>query len=198
MYESLSCTIEGTSPLLMHSSQLASPLNEFAVAMKDITGKPAKSKTEEDWRNLAHLEFMGSIYLDDNGVPAIPGELIEACIRDGARKTRKGKDVLAGVLCDGCWPLKYKGPTDPEELFEDKRFVDSRTVGVKQNKVLRTRPRFDEWKCEFVVEYLPDLVNLKDLQKWITTAGQIVGIGDYRPRFGRFSVVKFAALKSVA
>lgn len=188
-YEILKCKIVGVAPLLMHNSQLADPLNKFTRAIKEICAK-GKKKTDTDLEELSRLEFLGGLYLNEKGEPAIPGECIEGMVRDGARKSRKGKDVQCAIISDGVWPLIYDGPKDPAKMFLDSQFRDYRPCGVNKAKVMRMRPRFPSWSLEFDLAYQPEVVSADDVPKWLSDAGQFVGLCDFRPRFGRFEVMK--------
>lgn len=187
MYETIHFEIEGIAPLLTHNIRLCNSRDPIVRAMKEITAKGTK-KTDTDIEELARLEFMGGLYLGDNGEPVVPGENIEATIRDGARKSRKGKDALAGIISDGNWPLIYDGPKTADELWEDGRFSDIRGVVVGKARVMRTRAMFRAWSLKFDVSFLPGVVSARDVRDWLATAGQIVGLLDGRPKFGRFVV----------
>lgn len=189
-YETIKCRITGVAPLLMHNAQLADPLNRFTRAIKEITAKGRK-KTDTDLENLSKLEFMGGLYLDEKGHPAIPGECIEGMIRDGARKSRKGKDAQCGIISDGVWALSYDGPKDAEKLWLDERFRDYRGCGVNNSRVMRMRPKFPVWSLSFDISFQPEVANRSDIEKWLSDAGQFVGLCDFRPRFGRFEVESF-------
>jgi hypothetical protein len=110
-----------------------------------------------------------------------------------ARGVRKGKDAKAGLLSDagtnGGWKLLYTGPETAEELWKETKFVDVRAVTVNQSKIMRTRPIFHVWELIFDVQYLPDIINEQDVHDWVATAGRVIGLLDYRPRYGRFEVV---------
>lgn len=192
-YEHIEVRVRGVAPLLLHNAQLADPLNPLTRAIKAITGK--RKKTDADLEELARLEFHGGLYLDAKGRPAVPGECIEGCIRDGAKKTRKGKDVQCGVLSDGVWPLEYDGPKDPEKLWLVAAFRDYRGCKVNNGIVMRMRPKFPSWALTFRVAYHPEVVSRTSLDEWIVTAGQFVGVGDYRPKFGRFEVEAIRPVK---
>jgi hypothetical protein len=184
-YEKLSFRLRSVSPLLMHSGQLADPLNPHTKAMKAISGK--RKKTEADFAQLAKLEWFGSLYLHD-GAPCLPGEVIEAGLIEAARKMRRGQEAKAGIISDGFFALDYDGPRDPEALWADIRFRFSTGVRVQRNRVIRTRPRFDEWTATVEVDYLPDQLNPAEVTDMMRTLGRIIGIGDWRPRFGRFEL----------
>ena len=188
MYKTIKFHVQGVAPLLMHNCRLANPREPFTRAMKAITGK-GKNKTDADNEELSRLEFFGGLYANEKGAPCIPGERIEGMICEAARKTKKGKDAKAGIISDGLWELIYDGPKDAEKLWADGRFVDVRGPGVNKARIMRTRPRFDAWKLKFEVSYNPEVVNERELKEWVAKAGEIVGLCDYRPRYGRFVFV---------
>lgn len=182
--------IVGASPLVMHNGQLADPLNEWARAIKEISSK--RKKVDADLEEMARVEWMGSLYLL-NGLPCIPGYVFEAALigRGGAaRKERMGKQAAAGLIVNDDFPLEYDGPTDLDELWKDERFRLRAAAVVQSNKVMRTRPIFREWAANIEVLYTPSLLNGDDITRWVETAGVEIGLMDWRPKFGRFDVVK--------
>lgn len=186
MHRTLNVTLNGVAPLLMHNGQLADPLNEHAKAMKSISGK--RKKTDDDQLELSRLEWMGSLYLDDNLEPCIPGEVIEAMIVEAAKKHRSSPQAKSGILCDGNWPLIYEGPRDPDEMWESQRFKKLAGVRVQQNRVMRCRPMFRAWALYPTIHYAPDVVNEQTVVEFLETAGRLIGIGDWRPKHGRFTL----------
>jgi hypothetical protein len=186
MLKTLKVSIRGVAPLLMHNGQLADPLCPWVKAMKKITNKQAKKKTDADHEELARLEFMGGLYVGDNG-PILTGETLEGVIRDGARVERKGKDVVAGVWCDSA-DLEYDGPRDPDELWGDKRFVHRCSVVVGRARVMRTRPRFKQWAASFPLSFDDELIDESVVRDAIEAGGR-KGACDWRPKYGRFEVL---------
>ena len=55
-------TIEGTRPLLMHNGDLADPMSEGAKKLAAVSKK--RSKSEDDFVELARVEFEGGLYFD--------------------------------------------------------------------------------------------------------------------------------------
>jgi hypothetical protein len=53
-------------------------------------------------------------------------------------------------------------------------------------KVMRTRPIFREWSALVEMQYDPDVLNLREVEEIVVDAGKLVGIGDWRPKHGRF------------
>lgn len=185
----LKTTWTGIRPLIMHNGQLADPLNKYSRQLKEITGK--RKKTDADHEDMARVEFEGGLYWDEEAGPYIPSDAIEATICAGAKKSRIGKDVQAAVFVqDEVVKLEYDGPRTIDKLWkEPHRFVLRKAVRVTTSKVMRTRPMFPTgWSISFTVEYDENIVNESALRKSMIDAGSLVGICDWRPKFGRFIV----------
>lgn len=189
--QSLKFRLNGQSPLMMHNEQLANPMNEFSKEMKKVSGK--RQKTDEDFEFMAQIEFRGGLYMNKKDGPYVPVRMIEATIREGAKRSKRGKDVARGIEIVGvdyerAGHLIYKGPRDFDGLWANKKFCDQRSVKVGTSRVVRTRPIFEEWSVEFAVDFDTEIFNDADIVSFLETAGKYAGIGDYRPRYGRFSV----------
>lgn len=187
--KSVRYTIRGLAPMLTHNERLANPFDDLTKEIKAITGK--RKKTEDDLLEMARLEWLGGLYFSQASGIHIPGYNVFAAIIGGGKVHKLGTAVKRSALVeDDCIPLSYEGPSDPDALFSDKRFVDMRSVKVGTSKVMRCRPKFPDWKLQFTVLYDEASLQRADLDRCLQTAGQMVGIGDYRPRFGRFEVLE--------
>lgn len=185
----LKTTWTGIRPLIMHNGQLADPLNSFSRQLKEVTSK--RKKTDSDHEEMARIEFEGGLYWDDKEGPHMPSDCLEACIQAGAKKSRIGKDVAAAVFVqDDVVPLKYDGPRKIEALWKDReRFVMRKACKVSTSKVMRTRPMFPTgWSIAFTLEFDESIINAAALQRAMVDAGALIGLCDWRPRFGRFTV----------
>ena len=188
MNESLRFRITGVAPLIMHNGQLSDPMNRYSRAMKEITSK--RKKVDSDYEEMARLEWLGGLYLH-NGAPCIPDYVMEAVLigRGGAaRSQRMGKESAAGMFVMRNFPLEYDGPKDPGKLWDMEEFRLVRAVRVGQARVMRTRPIFQEWSADVEIEYDLDFLNADHICQWMTIAGTKVGLMDWRPKCGRFSV----------
>ena len=188
-HQTLRFKITGDSPLLMHNGQLADPMNKWSKSIKAITGK--RKKTDADLEEMARLEWYGGLYLED-GKPCIPGEVLEASFVNGAKKFKQGKLAQMGVFCPGNYPIEYADPADSiDELWNSSNH--RLTVGCKlggRGVVMRTRPRFEGWSaiCELVFD--DEVLSEPDIWAILETTGRYIGLMDWRPRYGRFSVSK--------
>lgn len=181
--------IRGMTPLMMHSERLANPFDDITRSIKAISGK--RKKTEDDLMEMARLEHMGGLYYSDNDGVHIPGYNVFASIIGGGKLHKLGTSVKrAAIVNEDAVPLDYEGPADPAGLFADKRFVDMRGVKVGTAKIMRCRPIFKAWAAEFSVTFDELSLQRAELDRCVTDAGRLVGLCEYRPRFGRFEVVE--------
>lgn len=194
-------TIVGIRPLLMHNGRLADPLDPAAIKLGELTHK--KKKTMEDHAAIARAEWEGGLYLADGKV-AIPGDMLDALIRDGGKDQKKGKAMTAGVEVEtDAAALDFEGPRDWKKLYDHKLaggatpFVDRKGAKVARARVIRTRPRFPVgWSLTFrIARYGFASVGEADIKKALEFAGYAVGLGDFRPRYGLFRVEKFGKAK---
>ena len=176
---------DGTAPLLMHNARLVDPLDTVAKQIKAVSGK--LRKTDEDHEEMARLEWLGGIYfLPDTG-PFMPGTNLQKCIIEGARLNKDGKKIERGVFLESiAIPVQYDGPRDLEHMYADKRFVHRAPVKVGMVRVMRTRPIIPHWRIETTGQFDPTVINLSDLRTAVEAAGSMIGIGDFRPTYGRF------------
>lgn len=179
--------IEGVAPLMMHNGQLADPTNGYVREIKKFTSK--RKKTDDDHANIRELEWNGGLYLDGNDHPCIPADVLLGFVVNSSKKLKLGPKAKAGIFeTKPNYPLTYDGPKNVEKLFKDSRFVDVRSAKVGMARVMRTRPRFDEWSLDFELLFDSEIIDASEIRDIIVIGGQQVGLCDYRPRFGRFVV----------
>ena len=184
--ENVKVRIIGISPMLMHSNEGVNPLHPLKIEMAKITKK--RNKTEEDTLAILDLEYQLNSYYDNEIGPYVPAANIEACLRDAAKKRKKGKDFTSAVFIGpDMVQLIYEGPRKIEDLIKDMRFRDIRPASIMGKSVLRCRPRFNSWKLEFEVLYDAAVLDLQDIKDALDIGGRLIGLNDYRPRYGRFA-----------
>jgi hypothetical protein len=187
--QEITVNIQGVAPLIMHNGQTCDPLNKFAKAMKEITGK--RKKTEEDHAELSRIEWMAGLYVDDKAQLIIPSDVLDSALVEGAKKSKLGKQFKSAVF------VPYDAKLDIgvskytlEQLWNNENFRDVRGVRVGTSRVMRTRPLFRDWSTSFCVQFDDEQVNLGDVKRAIRDCGKQVGLCDYRPKYGRFDVVE--------
>lgn len=182
--------IKGIQPLFMHSPAGVDPTNPLVKEKKALTSKPAKKKTDADLAQIDWLDFQLAIYCNGDG-PYVPDTAVLGVLRAGATDQRNGTKVEAGVdLRETEIPLIFDGPKTVRDLY-DQRFVDRRPVGVQDARVMRVRPRFNEWGLRFTLVVDESVINPDEVKAALEFGGARKGLLDHRPRFGRFEIVSW-------
>lgn len=153
--------------------------------MKLVSGK--RGKTEADYEEMAHIEFLASLYMGDDG-PVLPASNFEAMLIAAAKKFKEGNQAKAGMYVKDNAALIYEGSKDPEKMFKDESMRDTRAVAIQRNRVMRTRAIFHEWEADVTVVYEDTVINENRVDEWVKTSGNIIGMCEMRPRYGRFSI----------
>lgn len=182
----LTINVIGTAPLLMHNNTLADPLSDAAKKLKKISSK--RVKTDEDQIAMRMIEHESGLYLDPEAGPYMPGANLAASMLEAAKISRNGPKVKRGlIVISPINRLEYEGPRDVSGLWSDLRF---RHVAPVKNQgtstVMRCRPVFTKWAFTATALINPAVLPPEDLAEIVSTAGQMCGLGDWRPWHGRF------------
>jgi len=188
MLEKLEATLLGVSPLLMNNGRGADPTDELTRQLKPLTIK--KPKTDEVLSEIRRLEWARSLYLDADGRLAIPADNILAAVIEGARKSKLGKDAEAGVFdSEPFYQIHHEGPKDLDRLYVTPGFCDYRGVVVARRRTMRARARVPAgWRLPIALMVNTEIIEVRAVVAALEAAGERIGLGDYRPRFGRFTV----------
>lgn len=183
--KNLKVTWKGISPLIMHSCKCVNPLHPISKEMKKYTSK--KKKTEDDLLKIADLEWESGVYwLDDIGL-YIPSENVEATLINGGKANKKGTDIQKYVnITDPIIPFFYGENLTKKELISDYRYRDTRIMTVQRARIVRTRPRFNQWYIVFNLSYNEEKIDLDTIMNAMSYAGSYVGLCDSRPKYGKF------------
>ena len=171
-------TIEGTADLLFHR------WNVESVAEKANAAKGSKAKKTDDVESY--------VYRNAEGELCLPGEYVRQAIitaakfRQDPRSPRKSAFDLFKAAIISLTDLATLGKANWD-------YLDQRRVQVQRNSITRCRPAMHKgWKADFqLMVNLPEYVPQEILQEVLANAGRLIGVGDFRPTYGRFSVVRF-------
>jgi len=178
-------TCQGRSPLIMHNGRLVDPLDTITKKIKEVSSK--RAKTDEDHEEMAKLEWLGGIYFDASVGPFVPAPNMLKCLIEGARLNKSGKQIERGVFLETITiPLVYDGPRELETLYITTGFRHRVPVTIGKAKVMRTRPIFNEWGLRAHGMFDGSVINFANLQTAARMAGQMIGLCDGRPLYGRF------------
>lgn len=193
----LTMKMTGAAPLVVQGPTLVDPLHPLTKEYQKLTGK--RKKTDDDLREIYRIEFYAGLYYDKHLGPYLPGENLEACLRDGAKRTRRGELVRRAVLVlDNEMPLVYPGPRTVDELWkapEGEFRLLAPIVVNRGSRTMRMRPIFRVWNCEARIDLDTTEMNFEDFREVAETAGRREGLGTWRPRYGRYRVEVVPTLK---
>lgn len=169
------------NPLVMHNIRLASPLDAYSQQLKRLNAK--RQKTEDDYLAISRVEWEGGLYFDDEIGVYLPASYPQRVMLESAKITKDGTRYKRSVVCmaeDGGARIKlnYDGPTDLDEMWEDERLRDVRMVSVGMSKVLRTRPRFENWSLSFNVAVEESVMDPGVFTEIAERSGRLIGIGE--------------------
>lgn len=176
-------TIIGTADMLFHR------WNCEEIEEKAKSAKGSKAKKTDNIESY--------VYRNDGGELCVPGEYLRQSIvhaakfRQDPRSPRKSAMDLfkAGVV--SLTQLSSLGTKKWD--YEDKR-----RVVIQRNGVNRTRPAMKAgWKVSFdMLVNLPEYIDPSILNEVVGMAGRLIGMGDFRPTYGRFQVVEYKIVEA--
>ena len=173
--------LTGTCDLLFHR------WNPQAVDEKAKAAKNSKAKKTDDLESY--------VYRDERGDLCLPGEYVRQAVimaakfRQDPRSPRKSAMDLYKAGVQSLTNLASLGATQWD-------YEDTRRVVVQRSGVNRTRPAMRHgWRASFVFLVLtPEYIAPMDLHAVMTQAGQLIGLADFRPTFGRFAITSYEVL----
>lgn len=180
--------ITGETPLLMHSAQ--------AMVQQTAKSNPAKKyDIKKDAEAVAYRNEKKNLY--------VPSTCLKACFVNAATWYKIGQKGAKSIVA-GC--TRIEGKKIPSELeITDKKGkvlkkyeIDLRTVVIQRNRIVRARPRLDEWRLNFYIVYNDELVDTSLLEKVMKESGERIGLLDFRPNkggeFGSFKITKWKVI----
>lgn len=186
---SVQVTIEGTADLLLHAWSVE------AVAEKSAAKKGSAGKKTDNLESYVRR--------DERGVICLPSEYLRMSIINGAKyrqDPRSPRKSAMDLYKAGLVGLTMLSPLtnvvgETPKVWD---YEDARRVQVQRSGITRIRPAFRAgWKATILFGVLlPEYIHKNDLHEVISQAGRLVGVGDFRPTFGRFLVSEFKVLKA--
>jgi hypothetical protein len=173
--------VEGASDLLFHR------WNCESVDAKSKAAKNSKSKKEDDIESY--------VWRDTDGKLCIPGEYFRQSVIHAAKfkqDPRSPRKSAMDLFKAGIVSLTTLAPLGVKQWD----YLDTRRVTVQRAGINRTRPAMRVgWSTQLQFQVLtPEYIDPALFQDVLNTAGRLVGVGDFRPTYGRFFVKKFEVL----
>lgn len=187
METQITLDIKGNRPLLLHNSRLANPLDPYARELKNLNGK--RKKTDDDLLRIAEVETRGSLYETEDEHVGLPADNVWRCLLDASRKFRLGTVLQSALLpSSDVMPLLIDGrKVKVGDFFKADDRVLYKIVVVQRNRIMRARPIVKgDWSVTARFTLLEDIMQPNMLEPIIATAGRLIGLGDWRPKYGTF------------
>ena len=166
-------SVKGTSPLLQHR-----------FPEED---NPEHKSTRKKLVHNAQDDAEKALYRSPDGIVHQPATHLEMTMVKAATAFKmESKKTFKDAFKGGVF---VEPDTIPHKI--QKWEVDKRPVVIQKARIMRARPRFDKWELDFTITVTDDRISSNILKEILDYAGLYVGIGDFRPRFGRFMVTKF-------
>lgn len=171
--------LEGVCDLLFHRWS-----NEDVEA-KGNAAKGSKAKRSDN--------IEAFVYRTEEGFLAIPGTYLRGAIVSTAKfkqDPRSPRKSMCDLVKAAVVPLTILASLG----VKDWDYEDRQRVNVQRNAITRCRPAMKAgWRAEFdLLCNLPEYVSPQCLNELIQSAGRLIGIADFRPSYGRFSVIGFS------
>jgi len=168
--------IEGVCPLLM---------NRFVLEEAEEVKKKGEVIDKKK-------ECEKKMYRDEDGC-YIPSTWIEAMLVNAGKRVKKGigtyrEDMKTVIVEPQKIPLLKKENGERYKTYDEMLVVP---VVVQRQRIPRARPQFNSWKAKFDIIFDHEIISVEALKKILEIGGKMVGIGDWRPKYGRFKVTKF-------
>lgn len=185
--KNIECEITGTTAMLQH---------RFPTEDYGANKSKAKKKTyipEEEAEKALYRSPDGTIHQPSEH---ILGSLIKAAVNFNYEGKKTFRDVIkAGIVVEPDAIPLLDNDGNIKKMWDE---IDARPVVIGRARVICWRPKFNKWKLQFKIQILnDDQLSPETLKEILDYAGR-VGIGDYRPRFGRFQVTKWTILNGEA
>jgi hypothetical protein len=174
----VSFTIRGSADLLFHRWS-----NEDVAAKATAKRGSAVKKTD-------NLEAY--VIRDDDGMVCLEARYVYAALVGAGKFMQDPRSSRAKQACDlfkaAFVPITVLCPLGPKWEIEDKRRMVVNRAGIT-----RTSPGFKAgWEAMFEFDViLPEYVSETMFHEALSLAGRVIGLGQYRPTYGRFIVIKF-------
>lgn len=171
-------TVEGTSDFLFHR------WNCESVDAKSKAAKNSKAKKEDDIESY--------VWRNEKNELCIPGEYFRQSVIHAAKFKQDPRSPRKSAM-----DLFKAGVVTLSNLSTLKKvnwdYLDTRRVTVQRAGINRTRPAMKMgWKVDVDFQILtPEYIDSVLFQDVLNMAGRLVGVGDFRPTYGRFMITKY-------
>jgi len=165
--------IEGIAPLIQNKIP-----DDMEVTQKKGEGKDSPEGCKDKLYIANKKIYQPAIHLEQAMVKTATG------IKQKGAGKKSYKDLFKGSVF-------VRPDMIPHLLQEWQPHKTTVLIPSTRGRITRYRPVLKEWKLAFTVEVLDDRISKEIVKLALDEAGRTNGLGDWRPRYGRFVVSKF-------
>ncbi len=195
-----SCHIRGMAPLLFNRfPDEDNPEGKSGAKKAKLVADEQVHKSLYWVKEIPFKTFLKTH--DGNGHYKIPvgsiyqpaEHILGAMVKAGAVFKLEGKKTYKDVVKGGFFVEPMKVPHIKNGLQKDWRPV---VIPSTRGRIMKGRGRLDEWELKFDLVCIDPRAEKDEVLAILKYAGSYIGIGDYRPRYGRFEVVDAKLVES--
>lgn len=170
--------IEGTAPFLFHRWSVD------GIEAKSKAAKGSKAKKEDDIETYVYRNAAKEL--------CIPAEYLRMAMIHAAKYKQDPRSPRKSAM-----DIVKAGIASLDDLCSTGKkqwdFIDRRRVMIQRNGITRSRPGLlVGWRINATFQVLlPEYLAPAFVNELAQSAGRLIGVGDFRPTFGRFQVINF-------
>jgi len=163
--------------------------HELNKEKKEVPKEKMEEWEEKNWKRKACQNDNGKLILLDT---YLLGSIRRGAFASGVQLSKKsGKSTIS------------KGFIDSNLLIEESPVIEkcvvepfSSNVKISKATIMSIRPKIKKgWKVTFEIYDLNEMFTVQELTKLLEYCGKFIGLGDWRPKFGRYSVLEVKEVK---
>ena len=173
--------LRGVAPMLMHR------WNSESIEEKATGPRGSLQRKTDDVESY--------VWRDEAGYICLPGEYVRQSILGASKRIsdptnvrKRAVDLFKASIISTTElaPILING-----KRCKEWEMIDRRRVRVQQAGITRSRPAFmTGWEAELgFVNLSPELISFDLFHNRLVSAGRLDGVADFRPSYGRFSVL---------
>ncbi len=171
--------IKGIAPLLQNKV----PEETMQLTQKKTEGKDSPQACESKLYKVDGKICQPAIHLENALIKAATGIKMKGSGKKTFKQSFKGNVFVRPDMI-------------VHEIQKWKVHQTTVVIPSTRGRVVRYRPMLEDWSLVFELEVLDDTIPVDVVKMALDDAGRVVGIGDWRPRYGRFVVEEFKEVKS--
>lgn len=157
--------------------------NRFALEDDRKLNKKAKKYDHKE-------ECEKALYRNEKGLICMPDtHILASMVKASTSYTMQGKKTYKDAIKGGVFIEPELIPLNVQDYV-----IDLQSVVIQRARIVKALPLFNDWEVSFILICIDERVLPETLKDILEYAGRYYGLGDYRPRYGKFEIVEFTRI----